>query len=751
MAARMSARPAGPRGATVPCSGCGAPLDAVRAGHVAIFNSQMRFFCNYAACRAGFLGQPQVVEREPEREAQAARRAELTEAITAEMTAVPVMEEAPLPDVVPARGIEFIEPISDPVGTEMPAAATERREVGLLLVALALIAGTLAMALELAAATQLVALARLVLLAVGTGALIGRAATLQSDAALPRRFVLALGPALATLIVVWALLDPSGEFVARSCFLAATIVTVYAVTVWLVGLPQRAVEEARNHLAERLETPAHRVGKESARELAFDVRPGEHVAVEAGETVPVDFEVLEGDAELLPWVGAATGVRRRVGDAVVAGSRLVTGSLRGRTTWVDDDRALARPLLNERRRPDVHTAVARLSRSLAERWSLIASAVVGVAVVLLGGRFIAAGMVAVAVYAALGNPAIGSLAGLSLARGVRGALWRGIVFNDASSFESCSQTTAAVFCARGTLLRGEPELVEIEVFGRRGVAGPSADDVLALAAGALATERSPVSLALRRAARSRGLAPDPVRNPRGYGNRGVTAVASTGEALCVGNRSHMLERHISVAVSEQAMSELESSGRTAILVARAGRLIGLVALQDGLRSGARAAVQHLLDAHIEPVLMSSDARETCEALGRSLDIDNLRAEVVEDMRGDEVKRLRDTGAIVAVLGHSPHDDPALAAAHASVVLAAAGGARDDFNVLLVGDDVRDGALALALAHRTRTQAYAALLLVLGPAALGCLVVGLRLLPPEYAPLAQLLGTMAAVWQERKLA
>jgi P-type E1-E2 ATPase len=271
---------------------------------------------------------------------------------------------------------------------------------------------------------------------------------------------------------------------------------------------------------------------------------------------------------------------------------------------------------------------------------------------------------------------------------------------------------------------------------------------LALAAGTLAQERDPVALAVRRAAKMRGVMADAVRNPRSYSGAGVTAVAGTGEGLCVGSRALMVERRISVAAAEQRMYELEASGRTVVLIAKAGRLVGLLGLQDGLRSGARAAVQHLMDAKIEPVLMSSDTRQTCEALGRALDIDHLRPEVFDDQRAAAIERIRDTGGTVAVLGHTPFDDEALEAANAAVALSAAGRERDDFAVWMVSDDVRDAALALALAHATRRQATTMALLTLGPAAIGILVTTLALLPPEYAPLAQLVGAFAALAQLR---
>ncbi|MBW2458643.1 MAG: cation-translocating P-type ATPase [Deltaproteobacteria bacterium] len=761
----LSDMPAGPRGGQVACSECGAPLDPLRAGHVAILNARYHFFCSYDACRARFVGRAappaKTIAAAPP---PVAPRADL-EAVLAPVR--PAAEPPPAPSVPERVAVDdqhdLIEPVTSPVLSEKPplAPTDDRREAGMLLVALALIAGALCMALEFAADGRLVQVARVVLLTVGSAALLGRAVTARPDGARPHWLVAVLPCVVVTLVASWALLMNEPADVARASFLAGTVLTVAAINLWLVGLAARPVHAGQAWVEDRLNVAARRVAGEptqlSPKELVDDVRPGEHVVVEAGETVPVDVEIVEGEVEVLPWVGAATHVRRSVGDVVVAGSRVTQGQLRGRCTWAGEDRALARPLLSPARRIDVHGSIPRLARTIAERWSLVAAILAGGTFALLGWGVLEVGMVVAAVYAAIGNVAIGTLPGLSMARGARLALSRGVVHNTAAAWERCSRVTAAVFCARGTLLKGEPELVETEHFASLGGASSTADptqavalrpadEVLAIAAGALAGERHPVAIALRRAARDRAVPAAPVRNPRSFEGRGVAAVAATGEPLCIGNRSLMLERRISVAIAEQKIYELETSGRTVVLVAKAGRLLGLLALQDGLRSGARAAVQHLLDAKIEPILMSSDTRETCEALGRALDIDHLRPEVLAGERVTAVERIKDTGATVAVLGHTPHDDDALQAADASVAFAAAGRERDDFAVSLVSDDVRDAALALALAHQTRARAAAVLLMALGPAAVGALVVTIGLLPAEYAPLAQLVGALAVVWQ-----
>jgi P-type Cu+ transporter len=231
---------------------------------------------------------------------------------------------------------------------------------------------------------------------------------------------------------------------------------------------------------------------------------------------------------------------------------------------------------------------------------------------------------------------------------------------------------------------------------------------------------------------------------------GVTAVTSSGEDLCVGSRALLLANRIAIAASEQRIAELEALGRTVILVAVGARLVGVLGLQDGLRPGARAAVQHLLDAQIEPVIMSGDARETCEAIGRSLDVDHIRPEVLPTERASEVRRLIDAGMSVAVLGHPGIDDGALGAADVAVALGAAGASPGDLSIALASDDVRDAALALALAHRARLEARVGLAIAVFPALVGAIAVAFGVLPPAYAPLASLLGGVMAVLHVRAL-
>lgn len=776
-------RAAGPFVPPIPCSGCSKLIDPLRAGHVAIFDLRFHYFCNRSLCRAAFLAKfgdfselPDAKEqktpspkspsklgeiasfRPPGREMLAelsdSRRAEYDSPI---QNAFPsVTADDPLPEV-PAVLDErlLVEPIAQTIMSEEPSRFDqEPRDVGALLLLIAVVAGALAVALSLAGNTLIVISARIVLSAVGVSMLLGRAATTPRDATDAHPFPVLAPSVLAVGISIWAALGTNDRaLAAEAVSLGGFLVTAAAVGAWLVETARAEGASERHWIDVALHIPGRRVVDhtpgdmgENAKNLVFDIKPGEQVHVEAGEAVPVDLRVVGGDVEVLPWPGATTAVRRRNGDSVVAGARVVRGKLRGVCTWAGYDRAFARVLLDPRRRADALAPLSHASRALSERWA-VAAAMVGAIASLLGRRSpVEIAMTAIAVHSALATQLIAAVPPVHVLRGILLGLRRGIVYKSADAWERAARINTAIFCARGTLLLGEPELSELEAVGAK----LTPNDVLAFAAGAERAQEHPIATAILRAARTRNVTPDGVRNATLLSGLGIMAITSGGEELCVGNRALMLEKRISIASSEDRIAELEALGRTVVLVAVGARLSGIMALQDGLRPGARAAIQHLLDAQIEPVLMSGDSRETCEAIGRSLDIDHIRPEILPSDRGAQVKRFVDAGASAAVLGHAGIDEESLAAADVAVALGAAGSTPGEYSVALASEDIRDGALSLALARRSRVEARVGLLLVVVPALIGAIAIAFGLLPPAFAPIASLLGGVMAIVHLRTL-
>jgi cation transport ATPase len=754
---------AGPVVDPLPCSGCGKLIDPLRAGHVAIFDLRYHFFCDRYTCRAAFLGLEPDEEDDDEATLEALRA--LADGRRRPGGAVPDDEHRVTGPVVPALAAPppaelpaapenvddptLIEPIARTILTDESSRSEDEdpRDVGALLLVMAIVAGALAVALALAGDARLVLAARVVLALVGAGMLVGRAATTERDAVEAHPLATLAGAVGSVAVAAAAVLLRSGS-AAAAASLAGVVVVTTAVAGALAEAARRPMAAERAWIAAALALAGRRAaptGDGTVRAAVFDLRPGEQLVAEPGEYVAADVTVVGPDVEVLPWVGATTPVRRREGDPIVAGARVMRGKLRGVCTFSGFDRAFARVLLDPRRRADALVPMAQASRRLAERWAIAAAFVVAVSSTLARRSPIDAVLAALAVHAALANAVAATIASAHVARAILLGLRRGVVYRSADAWDRAGKVLVATFCARGTLLLGEPELAELEATGAK----LGAVDVLALAAGVERAEEHPIATAIVRAARTRGVRPDGVRNPGAVPGLGVTAVSSSGEELLVGNRQLLLEQRISIASAEQRIAELEALGRTVVLVALGGRLVGLLGLQDGLRPGARAAVQHVLDARVEPVLMSGDSRETCEAIGRSLDIDHIRPEILPADRGAEVRRLIDAGTSVAVLGHAGVDDAALAAADVAVALGAAGGTAADFAVTLASDDVRDAALSIALAHKARADARLGIGLAVAPALLGAAALGFGILPPEFAPIAALLGGAMAVAHVRR--
>jgi cation transport ATPase len=440
------------------------------------------------------------------------------------------------------------------------------------------------------------------------------------------------------------------------------------------------------------------------------------LVLSAGDVIPVDAVIAAGSARVRPWMNAVHNKLCREGDPVLAGAQILEGTAQAVVTWTGQDRALLRLLVAPGAAAETHGALSRWSQVAATRLSWITALSVLTLLTLLRLPWEHAFAIALIAQLWLANPVSATIAALELRKVALSAARNGIAFHDAAVLDRTGSVSIAVFCSRGSLLLASPELVAVEGVGRA-----SSEEVFQLASGALGAVAHPNAQALYRAAQARGVVADAVRNHDHLPGLGVTAVSSTGQSLVVGNRALMLKQKISIASAEQRLVELEGNGLSVLLVALDQHLIGFVALQDGVRRGARAAVAALHTVHIEPVMLSGDARETCEAVAKSIGIDHIRPEVLPADRADEIKRLADGGAVVAVIGKSPADLSALTAADVSVALGAAGSTVPGIGIALGSDELQAAARALTLARHAKRVLWTLVSATLLPGAVGLLL------------------------------
>lgn len=775
------------------CPACGKALDALRAGQVAIIDGAFVYFCN-AACkrdayeaRSSHVQHAMTADPPPVAEAPAsslpvisslpastpgsgplslpgelppvsgerASASSLPSALELPLASAPstlrsiaVASNAALVDSATADGDAEEEPAAVSAAPTSRARRSAAQKLKQRLDAIAAVgfgAGLLAAALVLGGAGLEGARAGLAVLAVTLLAV--RVALSPRDAASPH-WLAVLGPptgALAIAIFAHLHADPHASALISLGGLAA------AGSLLVASAVERAFEPLtaeRTKVAKALAV-AVAVVQDNAKDdevvatSPVDVKAGEHVLVEAGEVVGVDALVVAGTASVLPWLGARVEVKKSSGDAIVAGATLITGRLRLVTTWAGNDRAWARLAESSAHRLEVASPTARLVRTIVERGAPLVSCLVGVVAYTQGLSPVEAIGAAWACTIALGAWGVSRVVALHHARAHASALEHGVVFKDSRALAVAGTADIAVVCARGTVLMGEPEIVALETTG-----SVDADRMLSLAAGAEAASVHPFASAILRAARARGIRSEAVRNASVHEGLGVTALSAAGEHLVVGGRALLLRERVSVAAADARITGLEAEGRSVILVALGDKLIGIIALQDGLRAGARGAIQRLHDARIEPVLMSGEARETCETIARALDIDHVRPEIPPNERGAQVRALAEGGHVVAVLGHPDADDGALGAADVAVAMSAAGATPGEWSIVLASDDVRDAAFALKLARSLRDRVRTATIIGFAPSALVALGLAFGAMPIVLAPLVVAAASLAALGQAR---
>lgn len=721
------------------CPACGKKTDPLRAGHVAIFDERFHYFCD-RGCREDWLqgGRPSRSSYRPT-SYSSYRPPPLIPKAPPTITGLPV--EAALPEPAPEiappppPSVDSSPRPSSPALSSEPAPVVEPAFDGAPLLLVGLASGLLGTSLLLAGPSSVVEAIRIAIAFAGFVALAVRALALPRDPSDLHPAVLLApgGLSIGVAVHAWLVADPAHGAAAT---FAGAVIAASAATTYLA-------ERGRLRVRQDIEALSVALGAREA--WVSRLRVGETILVETGATVPVDGVIIEGEATVLPWPEATEPSKKREGHAVVAGATVVEGSLRVLAQATGPDRSLARLILDPSRRADVFSKVPKLSRRVATLGAFAGAACLFLAGLSNGASGTELALLSIAGFSALSVASVGSTAGTHIARGIIAALRRGVVYRSAEDWDRASSASIAVFCARGTLLLDEPELTDLELVGPLDEAR-----VLSLVSGVESARRDdPIALAIQRAAAIRKLRPDAVRSPTPQPGLGMTAVSSTGEALVVGSRALMLRERVSIAVAEATVAHLETHGRTVLLVSLGGKLVAALGLQDGLRPTARAAVQHLLDVQIEPVLLSGEARETCEALGRALDIEHLRPEILPSERTREIERLSAGGVTVAVIGRAGRDDGALAAAGISVALGGAGAANmNDWGAALVGDEVQDGALALTIAERARRRARVGLGLALAPSVLAGLLVAFGLIAPVYVPLSTIVGALSAVFHMR---
>jgi len=525
---------------------------------------------------------------------------------------------------------------------------------------------------------------------------------------------------------------------------SAVIIAFVLLGKYMEELIKKRSSAAVRKLMDLKPATAHVIRNGQEMEVpAESVMMDETVIVKPGEKIPTDGMVIEGassiDESML--TGESMPVEKRAGSAVIGGTLNHTGMFHFKATRVGAETALAQIIKLVEEAQASSAPIQRLADQVTRYFvpAVVATAFLAFFGWWTIGNFPQGLLAFIAVLIIACPCALGIATPAALMVGVGKGAEAGILIRGGEVLERARSLTTVVFDKTGTLTRGEPNVTDIVI-----LADLVETEVLRLAGAVEAGSEHPLGEAIVRAAKHRELELPKVNNFESIPGHGIKAQIE-GYAALLGNRRLFAGESIDTAPAEETMTRLEHEGKTAMLIGANGRLVGIIAVADTLKTEAKEAIATLKQEGIEPIMLTGDNQRTAQAIARELGIDQVIAEVLPADKARVVQDLQKQGKVVAMVGDGVNDAPALAAADIGIAIGSGSDvAKETGGIILVKNDVRDVVASIRLSRMTLRKIKQNLFWAFIYNSIGIPVAALGFLNPIIAAAAMALSSLSVI-------
>ena len=429
------------------------------------------------------------------------------------------------------------------------------------------------------------------------------------------------------------------------------------------------------------------------------VQKGDEFVVRPGENIPVDGVVLEGTGAVneSALTGESIPVDKAPGDGVSAATVNQSGFLRCRATRVGEDTTLSQIIRMVSDAAATKAPIAKIADKVSGVFvpTVIAIAIITTVVWLLLGQSFAYALARGISVLVISCPcALGLATPVAIMVGNGVGAKNGILFKTAVSLEQTGKTNIVVLDKTGTITEGAPKVTDL--VPEQGI---SEEELLALSLALEAKSEHPLAKAILAEGEKKDLTPANLEDFEalpGNGLRGKLA----GEELLGGSLKYVSALvPVSQEMSDRAQT-LAEQGKTPLLFAKDGKLLGIVAVADTIKADSGEAIRQLKNMGIRVVMLTGDNARTAKAIGAQAGVDQVISDVLPDGKEAVVRRLKSKGK-VAMVGDGINDAPALTRADTGIAIGAgADVAIDAADVVLMKSSLLDVPAAIRLSRST---------------------------------------------------
>ena len=429
------------------------------------------------------------------------------------------------------------------------------------------------------------------------------------------------------------------------------------------------------------------------------VQKGDEFVVRPGENIPVDGVVLEGTGAVneSALTGESIPVDKAPGDGVSAATVNQSGFLRCRATRVGEDTTLSQIIRMVSDAAATKAPIAKIADKVSGVFvpTVIAIAIITTVVWLLLGQSFAYALARGISVLVISCPcALGLATPVAIMVGNGVGAKNGILFKTAVSLEQTGKTNIVVLDKTGTITEGAPKVTDL--VPEQGI---SEEELLALSLALEAKSEHPLAKAILAEGEKKDLTPANLEDFEalpGNGLRGKLA----GEELLGGSLKYVSALvPVSQEMSDRAQT-LAEQGKTPLLFAKDGKLLGIVAVADTIKADSGEAIRQLKNMGIRVVMLTGDNARTAKAIGAQAGVDQVISDVLPDGKEAVVRQLKSKGK-VAMVGDGINDAPALTRADTGIAIGAgADVAIDAADVVLMKSSLLDVPAAIRLSRST---------------------------------------------------
>lgn len=435
-------------------------------------------------------------------------------------------------------------------------------------------------------------------------------------------------------------------------------------------------------------TEARKILDESNTEmiLASDIKKGEKFRILVGEKIPVDGNIILGETSVDQSIltGESLPVDKFVGDEVFSGTINLYGVIEIEATTSGKDTSIEKLIQMVKSAENEKAPTQRL----VDKWAvnlvpvaLLIAVVTFIVMSLMGFEFRESITRAVTVLVVFCPCALFLATPTSVMASIGQATKHGVIVKSGEALEKMGNANMIAFDKTGTLTVGKltvSDVIEYDIEKNR---------LLQLVSSAELKSEHPIGKAIVKFASENQIELIESSNFKIISGKGLECRIDNLNIKC-GNEKFLLENNVELSFGKVEIERLKREGKVIVLVSDEEKLLGIIALSDTIKDGAKETINSLKNLKTDTILLTGDNDVTAKYFAEKIGIENVKANLFPEEKLEYIRKLKEEYT-VCMVGDGVNDAPALKLSDVSVAMGSMGSdvATESADILLVGDDI----------------------------------------------------------------